>query len=110
MKPKLDFFGRSGLCFYDCKGNFVNRSLIPQIYQGVFDSIFVNTYASTNPWDDFADSLAYYAIDKYLGGQIMLHTGEGHSHELTLKLKDPLFQEKYQFMDKFLSRTDMVYP
>ncbi len=110
VKPEYDFFERSSLCFYNCNGNFVNRSSVSKIYQGLFDSIFVSTYATTNPWDDFADALAYYAIDKYLDGKVVLNTGEGQSYELTSKLKAPIFQEKYKFIDDFLSRNDIVYP
>jgi hypothetical protein len=56
------------------------------LYQHLYASSFISTYASTNPWDDFADSLAYYFSAENLKATYILDTAQGTSYDVVAKL------------------------
>jgi hypothetical protein len=104
-----DFPGRRSFCFYGC-GIVTASEQAPSMYRGLWDSNFINAYAATNPYDDFADGLAYYAADQYLGQRISIDDGQGTRYDLTSKLKSGRFRKKLQYIEKFLGRNDIKYP
>jgi hypothetical protein len=111
VRPESDFANRLGLCFYWCAGNALNPSVIPQVYEDLVNkSQFLSTYASRQAWDDFADSLAYYTMDKHLGLQYVIDTRQGAKHDVMAKMKSPLFRAKYEYLKSFMERTDIKYP
>jgi len=112
QKPKLvnEFPLRTSLCFYRCNGEFLNKSSVSELYRDLERTDFISNYAATGPWDDFADSVAYYMIHKSLGGNYRLDTRQGQSYDAMSKLRSPLFTRKLQYLDAFFSRTDLLYP
>lgn len=111
-RPKLnnDFVHRSFLCFYWCEGNTIDESHTSQIYSDLNDTDFISIYATTQPWDDFADSLAYYVMDQYLDTKYVIHTNKGSSYNIIKKLHSVKFREKYDYLEQFVAREDLVYP
>lgn len=101
---------RRGLCFYECGGEFMTKTAAPEVYRGLAKSEFISSYAASNPHDDFADTLAYYLMDKNLGTTYQLSSGQGESYDVMMKLHSPVFQAKYQYIIDFLSRPSIVYP
>jgi len=106
---KDDFYQRVGLCFYGCQDTFILQEDISQLYSELYSSTFISTYAATNPWDDFAESLAYIAMEKYLKPRYMI-AYDGETFDVMAKLRRANFSDKYTFIDDFLKRSDIIYP
>ena len=109
-KPEYEFNNRSGLCFYDCQTLSLGPDDVPHIYADLSQTNFISTYATTQPWDDFADSFAYYLMTKNLNLSYIISTQQGYSYDIIQKLKSPIFVEKYGFIENFLNRSDLFYP
>lgn len=112
-QPKMqnDFPNRTKLCFYMCESGIIPSHDIPQVYQSLYDQTdFISLYSATNPWDDFADSLAYFLMDKYLRTTYSADTKQGASYDVVNKLHSPLFQSKYKYLEDFINRADLKYP
>ena len=88
----------------------MTRSAVLDLYVGLTRSSFLSAYASTNPWDDFADSLAYYLMNHNLGTSYRIHTQQGLIFDIMWKLNSPLFTPKLQYIENFLNRKDIRYP
>ncbi len=107
-----DFFNRTGLCFYNCP-NPLSPQNVSQVYADLSQTNFISTYASTQPWDDFADSLAYYLISQNLNANYLIDTKQNsspHVFDIMAKLHSDLFAEKYQYIQNFMNRKDLYYP
>ena len=87
----------------------MTKTVAPELYRGLAQSDFISTYAASNPADDFADSLAYYLMDKNLDTVYQLNSGQGESYDIMMKLHSPLFRAKYQYIVDFLSRPIIIY-
>lgn len=109
-KPEYEFNNRAGLCFYDCKTHTLSPNDVPDLYSRLSQTNFISTYATTQPWDDFADSFAYYLVAKNLNISYIINTQQGQSYDIIQKLKSPIFVEKYGFIESFLNRSDLFYP
>lgn len=108
--PENDFVNRDKFCFYSCGTNTSPLTIVPALYSDLYNSAFINAYAATGPWDDFADSMAYYAISTYLHTSIQLDTAQGQVYDLTGKLYTERFAKKLKYIEDFLARTDIRYP
>lgn len=109
-KPANDFPLRGSLCFYWCKGQALSAAQVPEAYRDLARTDFLSTYATRQPWDDFADSLAYYLMDKYLGAEYRIDTRQGEVYDIMAKVRSPLFAKKAEYLENFLRRTDIFYP
>ena len=109
-KTENDFFNRSFLCFYWCNGNSIASENVPRLYSDLFKTDFISTYATTQPWDDFADSFAYFLMNKNLNTTYLIHTNQGTSYDIMAKLRSPVWNKKFQFLTHFFNRTDVIYP
>lgn len=108
---KKNYFAhRSGLCFYWCDGSSLEASAVPAVYDGLALTSFISTYATTQPWDDFADSFAYFLLDKELRQPYVVERPDGIKHDVVSKLNSKLFAPKKNYIEKFLRRTDIRYP
>ncbi len=106
-----EFSNRDGLCFYGCGENPLQENVITQVYASLSQTDFISLYASTNPWDDFAESLAYYMMDSRLNASYIIDTKQGTQYDMMWKLKSTRFSQKYDFIEKFLARDQsIVYP
>ncbi len=112
QKPKAenDSLNRSQLCFYWCDGNTLGASTISNLYADLFKTNFISIYSTTQPWDDFADSLAYFLMKRNLDTAYSIHTNQGQSYDIMKKLNSPVWRTKRQYLEKFISRTDIIYP
>lgn len=112
QRPKFEneFLNRSSICFYWCKGNPLNVADVPQVYRDLAKTNFISIYSTTQPWDDFADSLAYYTMAKNLKLNYSIDTKQGQTYDIIEKLNSPLFSEKYKYLEDFMNRADLVYP
>lgn len=104
------FTNSSALCFYLCDNSYIDISDINNIYTNLFSTNFISTYAATNPWDDFAESLAYYVMDKYLETDYVLKTNQGLDFDVIQSLHSDDFASKYKYVDEFLSGKNIKYP
>lgn len=110
-KPENEFLYRKGLCFYTCEGKFLDPSTVEPIYEAlVHRSDFVSLYATTQPWDDFADSLAYVMIHQNLKASYVIHSNQGTSYDIIKKVSSPLFAKKLHFINQLLKDSNLRYP
>lgn len=111
-KPKLEneFPHRSELCFYWCEGKPLLKNDVPQVYADMDQTSFISIYATTQPWDDFADSVAYFTMSKNLKLNYLISTKQGKTYDIVARLKSPRFSKKYAYLEKFLQRADLIYP
>lgn len=108
--PEQDFRGRDGLCFYECHGNSLETSQVLGLYDGLYASNFITSYAATNPWDDFAESFAFYVVDKMLQMQYTVNSQQDKSYDMIQKLHSDVFAAKYHFVEQLIQRSDLRYP
>lgn len=111
-KPKSEneFLNRNGLCFYACEGKTLSKDDVPLLYKSILNTDFISTYGAVQPWDDFAESLAYFTIDQKLQAKYILDTRQGQYYDSILKLKSPIFEKKLKYIQEFLNRPDILYP
>lgn len=91
---KLDFYG---------SGPKLTKADVEPAYAQLASTDFISLYASTNYYDDFAETLAYYLLSKR-GGGYRLHPGESGvaSVDVTRRFSEPIFQAKVTFIDALL--------
>jgi len=110
-KPENEFDLRSSLCFYWCNGLPLPATAVPAVYEGLNKTSFISLYATTQPWDDFADTLAYDLSFRKIGLRYKIETVPGGAvYDIGDKLRSPLFAAKFAYIRKFLTRQDIVYP
>ncbi|MGE3260932.1 MAG: hypothetical protein AB7K68_04045 [Bacteriovoracia bacterium] len=109
-KPENEFPLRKYLCFYWCNGQTIAHNDVLNVYSGLADTDFISLYATSQAWDDFADSLAYYLSYKNLGASYSIDTKQGPSYDIMEKLHAPIFAKKREYIERFLERSDIVYP
>ncbi|MBF0441884.1 MAG: hypothetical protein HQK54_08275 [Oligoflexales bacterium] len=108
-RPGDRFPYRRSLCFYSCNHEGMTKSAVKELYRGLSGSSFISTYAATSPTEEFADIIAYYMLDKN-GYSYILHTGQGESYDVMMKLGSMALAAKRQYITDFLSRTNIAYP
>ena len=80
------------------------------MYAGFADTGFSSVYASTNIYDDFAESMAFYLMASEPGMSYTLDTKQGDQYDMLQRVRAPAFVKKYAYVKRFLSRTDISYP
>jgi hypothetical protein len=108
--PENDFKLRNDFCYYSCGTRVDPLSDATEMYQDLYASAFINGYSSEQAYDDWADGLAYYAMDKFLSKSIAVDTAQGERFDLTMKLHSDRYKKKFDYIESFLARTDIVYP
>ena len=109
-RKSVDFPHRADVCFYQCNGGPVSTKHIGTLYEGLNDSNFVTLYASTNIYDDFAESMAFYYLDRERGFGYGVDTRQGATWNLLDKVHAPQFKAKLKYIEHFVSRSDIAYP
>lgn len=110
-RPEFEFPERKKLCFYWCKDSYLGAQDADSLYDHLFSGTnFISTYAATNPYDDFADSVAYYLTDLHLGSRYVIVAGSGQAFDSMAKLHSSLLRSKYVYLQEFLNRNDIIYP
>ncbi len=105
-----DFTLRPELCFYWCNGKFIGLEKLPETYLGLAQTDFISTYAATNPWDDFADSLAYFVMSLNFPFSYVIQIPNGSNYNIIEKLHSHKFTKKYDYLKNFVERNDLIYP
>jgi len=109
VKEKYDFNFRHRLCFYRCSEK-LNIGAVNAIYPGLSNTNFISTYGATNPWDDFAEALAYWVADKYLNAQSHILLKNGYKFDIMSHLHSNLLKEKVDFIEDLMNSPDLKYP
>jgi hypothetical protein len=111
-KPKAEneFVNRVDLCFYSCEGKTIDPLSATQIYTDLHNSNFISLYSSIQPWDDFADSLAYFMMNRHLFSPYLIEVSKGRQFDIMTKLRSPIWSKKYDYLDRLVNRTDLIYP
>lgn len=114
LKPRAEnlFWRRSDLCFYWCKndGTGLNANDTNRLYSEFYRTDFISLYATTQAWDDFADSLAYFMLVNHLQSNYTIDTQQGIRFDIVKKLNSVRFAKKNQYIVEFLGRKNIIYP
>ena len=100
--PDDDFPLRQQMCFYSCKGAPLRPELAAQLYGSLFKTNFISVYATVNQMEDFADTNAYYTIDRFLNARYSIQLGDGQSYNAIDHLNSSVMAPKVKFLDRFL--------
>lgn len=101
---------RPGLCFYGCRNEPMTKAAVPDLYAGLTRSSFISAYAATNPWDDFAEVIAYHAMSRNLAATYAIDTKQGLTYDMISRIDAPELKAKREYLEQFLARPDIVYP
>lgn len=99
--PSSDFAYSTGFCFYECKST-LSPLLAADIYDSFLLTNFISTYAASNPFDDFAETLAYNYALKTMKKSVTLSYGPSKMIDVTERLKAPLLKSKLDYVESFL--------
>ncbi len=106
-----EFLGRDRLCFYRCENGFVNRNEVNELYKEFYEKTnFISLYASTSPWDDLADSMAYVLMADQLSSSYVIDTKQGVQLDMMEKLRSDRFRPKVEYIHNFLNSDHIIYP
>lgn len=108
--PTDSFPLQKKLCFYGCKDQFIYSNQFQDLFSSLVKTSFISNYAATNPWDDFAETVAYYVTDKEVGFSFDLNIPNGESIDMAQRLYDPVLAKKLRYLDDFFSDPDLQYP
>jgi len=109
-KSENEFPNRKGLCFYWCEGSPLPATYVTQLYEDLHETDLISIYATTQPWDDFADSLAYFLMYRNLGSSYLIDTKDGNRFDIMNKLASPLWVKKFKYLERFLEAENIIYP
>lgn len=93
------FANRNQLCFYACPEGHGTPSLMLPLYTDIQAGSFLTTYSATNAWDDFAETVAFYAGTRYTNMQYKVKLPTETEFDLS---------EKYLSADQFRSKREWV--
>ncbi len=111
LLPDAIFQHRIELCFYACPANHGAPEKMFPLYESLQASSLLTTYSATNPWDDFAEAVAFYAGVEYADMQYMVRLPSGHVFDLTEKYKNSeIYRLKREWLEHFFAREDLRYP
>ena len=110
-RPENEFLNRNRLCFYRCENGTINRNEINDLYRNFYEKTnFISLYSTTQPWDDLADSMAYYLMASQIHATYKIDTKQGVVWDMMQKLRSNQFLPKVQYLENFLKRDDIQYP
>ena len=105
-----DYSYRYRLCFYRCT-EVLAPDILEELYTGLDHTNFISSYASTNPWDDFAETVNYLTSLNYLQARAKVAAGKkGVVLDITSKLKSSRFKAKRAFVENLLTSKELKYP
>jgi hypothetical protein len=103
LNPLGRFAFREDLCFYGCNSP-AHPERAGDLYAGLYRSNLLTAYAATNAWDDFAESLAFYAAGKLGGFRYDVRLPDGTVYDLAGKVNEPVFASKLNYLESFFEK------
>ncbi|MEO5667780.1 MAG: hypothetical protein ABIR96_06970 [Bdellovibrionota bacterium] len=101
------FEHRDELCFYACADDHGSPALMLPLYTNIMKVNFLTTYSSTNSWDDFAETVAFYAGTRYINLNYAVTLPDGTRFDLVDKYKnDPVFRSKRDWVENFFKKLE----
>jgi hypothetical protein len=90
--------------YYSASADRPPGDAVPAYYEWLAHSPFVTLYAASNPYDDFADSLATYVHTELLGRPFALRVYKDDRlvHRVGSCWKKPRCQAKRRLLEEFL--------
>lgn len=106
----FEFPLRKSLCFYFCEGNYIKAERQDELYRSLVGTNFLSAYTTRYSAEDFADTLAFYALMTDKNASYQITTASGMVYDALERLRsDPLLLSKKQYLENFL-QSDYKYP
>jgi hypothetical protein len=101
------FDHRSELCFYGCADGRGKPELMEPLYASLHQGSFLTTYSATNSWDDFAETVAFYAGTRYTNLSYTAVLPSGTRFDLVEKyLHSESFRAKREWVERFFEKLE----
>lgn len=97
-------------CFYVCLLREPPGRPYEAVYSKFAEMPFVNTYASTNGAEDFAETLTFYVARETNFFEMNYHLPNGTTIPLTQRIEQGLLESKRIFIKEFLESDSIQYP
>lgn len=100
--PLMDdsFEHRDDFCFYNCS-QYLSPADAGAIYTSLSKSAFVTTYASSNPYEDFAENWAWHMMELYKNPDYQIVVPGQTTVDMNQVFKsNPKIQKKIEFVDQ----------
>ncbi len=91
-------------CFYFCRGSKIEAARLPEIYQALQKSAYINLYATRNPSEDFAETLTFYLLTQVPEFRYELSLGDQIITRMNSFWQPKRLQEKLSYVDLLLKR------
>ena len=88
---------RNSISYYG-QGTSIYPRFAPNLYEALRESSFVSAYASTNPYEDFAETLSHLVMLEYYGLEIRVVIGEREVLNARQQLASPKMRWKIDFL------------
>lgn len=111
QQPKVsdDFPRRQQLCFEGCAGSLWQSSDVDEAYNSLIATDFINLQASASPGEDFAQTMAGYALWMQTRGSVVVRTSTGLEIDFGARLRQPQLVKKFAAIERLL-RSPLKYP
>lgn len=101
------FDHRMELCFYGCPEGHGRPELMAPLYESLHQGSFLTTYSATNSWDDFAETVAFYAGTRYTSLRYAAVLPSGARFDLVEKyLHSESFRAKREWVERFFEKLE----
>lgn len=108
-KKGNDYLHRSGMCFYSCS-RALPRTAVPELYESLHKTNFLNTYTARNAYEDFADTFSFYLLFKNVRQTYVLNTKQGKTYDAREVLDSEALAPKKAWVERFFEKPDLKYP
>jgi len=102
------FYKRDDFCFYNCS-SYLDPQDAQQIYSSLAQSSFVTSYASSNPYEDFAENWAWHMMEMSKSPNYTITIpGQGSVGMNQVFKSNPKIQKKIEFVDRLWNKPDLA--
>jgi hypothetical protein len=100
-KPESDYAFREQVCFYFCRGKFIDKNNVQSLFEGLINTNFQSIYSSTYPHEDFAETFALFLAHDYskLNYGVIIN---GKNFNLTDHFTSDLLKMKRNYVTNFI--------
>lgn len=104
---QASFYKRDDFCFYNCR-SYLDARDAKEIYSSLTKSAFISTYASQNPYEDFAEFWAWHLLIQNKSPQLQIEIPGEAKLELNDEFtQNPQIKAKLDFVDQLWNSSDL---
>ncbi|RYZ85385.1 MAG: hypothetical protein EOP04_16105 [Proteobacteria bacterium] len=102
VREEFDFPYRKSICLNGCSGDFIEPRQAHVVYREMAMAGFISQLSTTNAREDFADTFAYYVLDRFMQVNVSVRAN-GFDYSINKTLASPKFRVKIAFIDHVIA-------